>query len=227
MVLLVHIFRSGHREQIREQVCFCASDTRLRQTCWRESMAFHFILPQCSFLSALSLAPFVTVFKTEDVPYSARKLWNLLPLQRSARTCSLKSVEKYRLLCLICCRHGQQWPAEHTNYDAIRQTRTTLQTNLQKCTHVLKGTYTHTVCMCPKAHSNYHHNGGLIKLPAQKAIYSQWSDRSRVFRLFCVSSVNSHAATHSDFIYLDWKISQIKNWLWWSYSNVTGIKPSN
>lgn len=49
---------------------------------------------------------------------------------------SLKSVEKYRLPCFVCCRHGQQWPAECSNHDAIRQTRTTLAgstTDLKVC----------------------------------------------------------------------------------------------
>lgn len=63
---------------------------------------------------------------TQRRPHGARKQWNLLSFQRPVPTCSLKSVEKYRLLCFVCCRHSQRWPAECSNHDAIKQTRTTL-----------------------------------------------------------------------------------------------------
>ncbi len=54
--------------------------------------------------------------------HGARKRWNLLSFQRPVRTCSLKSVEKYRLLCFVCCRHSHRWPPECSNHDAIRTT---------------------------------------------------------------------------------------------------------
>lgn len=120
------------------------------------------------FFLACFLAHLLWPSWTQRTQHGARKQWNLLSFQKPPLTCSLKSVEKYRLLCFVCYRHSQQWPAEYSNHDAIRQTRTTLigsTTDLKVCRN------TRTMCVymhvCPK-HNNYQLNGGLIKLPAQK-----------------------------------------------------------
>lgn len=130
-----------------------------------DNKTVYFISPFClAFFFVHFLWPCWTLWMW----HGARKQWNLLPFQRPALTCSLKSVEKYRLLCFVCCRHSQQWPAEYSNHDAISQSRTTLAgstTDLKLC----RNTWTLRVCVhvCPN-HTNCQHNGGLIKLPAQK-----------------------------------------------------------
>lgn len=165
MILLLLVFRSGHegRRQVRWQVCVCVC-ARLRQDRRQQDCLLYITLVLFSFFLVHFLWPCWTPWTWRG----ARKQWNLLPFQRPALTCSLKSVEKYRLLCFVCCRHSQQWPAEYSNHDAISQSRTTLAdstTDLKLC----RNTWTVRVCVhvCPN-HTNYQHNGGLIKLPAQK-----------------------------------------------------------
>lgn len=67
--------------------------------------------------------------------------------------------------CFVCCRHGQRWPAEHSNHVAIRQTRTTLTGSttdpegVQKCTR--------DTCVCVRA-PVCAINTETIRLPAHK-----------------------------------------------------------
>lgn len=154
-ILLLLVFRSGHegRGPVRRQVCVRKTKTEQETT---RLLTLHHLGTR--FFLAFFLVHFLWPCWTPWTWHSARKQWNLLPFQRPALTLSLKSVEKYRLLCFVCCGHSQQWPAEYSNHDAISQSRTTLvgsTTDLKLC----RNTWTVRVCVhvCPN-HTNYLHN---------------------------------------------------------------------